>query len=123
MDYLVAGEEVDCKWSVKLGGWMIPTRPIDKICLLVWADDYSSKYSIGLVRPPVSSWAHRTRTGSVGSAWPVWTHDLACEDGDLPENILLHLSAGGPGQRSSSEIGQQRVNELFRRVQRRDRSS
>ena len=28
MDYLVAGEEVDAKWSMRSGGWMIPVEAV-----------------------------------------------------------------------------------------------
>jgi hypothetical protein len=120
MDYLVAGEQVDCKWSMKLGGWMIPTEAIGKLCLLVWADDYTSKFSIGMVRatdellgPPNKDKKCRlTQAGQSTIRWLV-------EEGDLPENLLLHISAEDRDAIFAQKSGQQRVNELFRRVQRR----
>lgn len=120
MDYLVAGEQVDCKWSMKLGGWMIPTEAIDKLCLLVWADDYSSKFSIGLVRttedllgPPNKD--KKCRLTLAGQSTITWL----VEEGDLPENLLLHISDEDRSAIFAPRSGQQRVNELFRRVQRR----
>ncbi|WP_067544670.1 NaeI family type II restriction endonuclease [Nocardia crassostreae] len=39
MDYSIAGFKVDCKYSQKFGGWMIPPEAVGHLCLLVWADD------------------------------------------------------------------------------------
>ena len=39
MDYLVDGEEVDAKWSIRSGGWMIPTEAVGELCLCMTADD------------------------------------------------------------------------------------
>ncbi len=50
MDYLVAGEEVDAKWSMKSGGWMIPTEAVGELCLCMTADDARSTFSVGIVR-------------------------------------------------------------------------
>ena len=32
MDYSVAGQEVDAKWSKRYGGWMIPTEGVGHLC-------------------------------------------------------------------------------------------
>ena len=50
MDYRIAGFEVDCKYSQTLGRWMIPREAVGHLCLLVWADDQQSKWSVGLIR-------------------------------------------------------------------------
>ena len=50
MDYLVAGEQVDCKWSMSKGKWMIPKEAVGQLCLVVWGDDQTSTFSVGLVR-------------------------------------------------------------------------
>ena len=50
MDYLVAGEDVDAKWSMKSGGWMIPTEAVGELCLCMTADDERSVFSVGIVR-------------------------------------------------------------------------
>ncbi|RGD58237.1 restriction endonuclease [Kitasatospora xanthocidica] len=120
MDYEIAGVEVDCKYSQLFGGWMIPPEAMGHLCLVVWADDYRSKWSAGLVRirPEILNGggnrdlkltiqaAHRNRI-----AW-LW------KDAALPENVLLHLDSATrsqvliPGRRQ----GQKRVNQLFRLV-------
>ena len=33
MDYSVAGQEVDAKWSKRFGGWMIPREAVGHLCL------------------------------------------------------------------------------------------
>ncbi len=44
MDYLVAGEDVDAKWSMRSGGWMIPTEAVGELCLCMTADDDRSDF-------------------------------------------------------------------------------
>ena len=43
MDYLVDGQDVDAKWSIKSGGWMIPTEAVRELCLCMTADDDRSR--------------------------------------------------------------------------------
>ncbi|GGZ50178.1 hypothetical protein GCM10010387_50650 [Streptomyces inusitatus] len=50
MDYRIAGVDVDCKYSQQFGGWTIPPEARGHLCLLVWADDYTSRWSVGLLR-------------------------------------------------------------------------
>jgi len=50
MDYLVDGQEVDAKWSIRSGGWMIPTEAVGELCLCMTADDRRSTFSVGIVR-------------------------------------------------------------------------
>jgi hypothetical protein len=133
MDYLIEGIEVDCKFSQKPYGWMIPPEALDEICLVVWADDHRGVWSAGLLR---AARAQLTTSGNVTKKgnrdgkfrltkehrplvnW-LW-HEAALE-----ENLLLHIDkqtqaailAAGAGWKRSP--GQARVNELFRRVQRR----
>ncbi|MXZ52248.1 MAG: hypothetical protein F4Z34_03565 [Acidimicrobiaceae bacterium] len=50
MDYLVDGQEVDAKWSMRSRGWMIPTEAVGELCLCLTADDNRSTFSVGIVR-------------------------------------------------------------------------
>ncbi len=43
LDYQIAGIEVDCKYSQKLFGWMIPPQAYGHLCLLLWAHDDTPK--------------------------------------------------------------------------------
>ncbi|MFF5138980.1 NaeI family type II restriction endonuclease [Streptomyces sp. NPDC013157] len=121
MDYLIGGVEVDCKYSQQFGGWMIPPEAQGHVCLLVWADDHTSRWSAGLVRIR-REWLTSGRNRDVKLTikaerrkeirW-LW------RDVDLPENILLHMPAADRDAVFGSSSGQARINELFRRVQQR----
>lgn len=122
MDYLIAGHEVDAKWSMRAGGWMIPREAVGELCLCMTADDERSTFSVGIVRadqqalrPTSNQDKKRYLTdAAVGSiAWIV-------RDGPLPENLLLHLDPRTREQiLAVGASGQQRVNELFRHVRER----
>ena len=119
MDYLVDGQEVDAKWSIRSGGWMIPTEAVGELCLCMTADDRRSTFSVGIVRADETN----LRTGAnkdkkrqfntQGIAAMSWL----ANPGKLPENLLLHLSEETRSAILDYDLsGQQRVNQLFRRV-------
>ncbi|MFE2556924.1 NaeI family type II restriction endonuclease [Streptomyces sp. NPDC059352] len=121
MDYRIAGIEVDCKYSQKFGGWMIPPEAQDHLCLLVWADDSKSRWSAGLFRVK-DEWLNRGNNRDLKLtvkadhrdkiAWLWW-------DAELPENVLLHMPAADRDAVFAQKSGQARLNELFRRAQNR----
>ncbi|WP_437073179.1 NaeI family type II restriction endonuclease [Streptomyces sp. enrichment culture] len=121
MDYRIAGVEVDCKFSQRFGGWMIPPEARGHVCLLVWADDYRSRWSAGLFRVR-EEWLNR---GSNRDAKLTVKSDhrdkimWLWKDESLPENILLHMNPSDRAAVYSLQSGQRRLNELFRRVQKR----
>ena len=49
-DYRIAGVQVDCKYSMKPFGWMLPPEVIGEIALLVTANDEASTWGAGLLR-------------------------------------------------------------------------
>ncbi|MFE9723770.1 NaeI family type II restriction endonuclease [Streptomyces sp. NPDC005794] len=120
MDYRIEGIDVDCKYSQTFGAWMIPPEAEGHLCLLVWADDYESRWSAGLLRIErawLNGGTNRDMKFTVKAehrskiTW-LW------KDATLPENILLHLDDATreriliPGKQK----GQARVRELFRSV-------
>ena len=119
MDYLVDGEEVDAKWSMRSRGWMIPTEAVGELCLCITADDDRSTFSVGIVRADEANLRTSTnrdkkrRFNDKGFAAMAWL----ANPGDLPENLLLHLSEETRSAILDYDLsGQQRVNQLFRRV-------
>lgn len=42
LDFVIAGQKVDCKFSLGGYAWMIPIEARDRLCLLLTADDASS---------------------------------------------------------------------------------
>lgn len=119
MDYLVAGEEVDAKWSMRSGGWMIPTEAVGELCLCLTADDARSTFSVGMVRADeenlrrTANKDRKRQFNDDGKRLMVWL----VNPGDLAENLLLRLSEEERSAILDSRLsGQQRVNQLFRRV-------
>ncbi|WP_081241001.1 NaeI family type II restriction endonuclease [Streptomyces viridosporus] len=120
MDYRIAGVEVDCKYSQKFGGWMIPPEARGHICMLVWADDYKSQWSAGLFRVR-EDWLNRgsNRDAKLTIKAEHRKKIMWLWEGKLAENILLHMNRSDRMAVYAFNSGQQRLNELFRRVQKR----
>nr|WP_272925601.1 MULTISPECIES: NaeI family type II restriction endonuclease [unclassified Streptomyces] len=119
MDFRIADIEVDCRFSHALGGWLFPPETLGHICLLVWADDDRSRWSVGLLRVRrewLNAGYNRDRKATLRAehrnkiAW-LW------HDAELQENVLLHLSDTDREAVFASTSGQGRLNEFFRRVQ------
>lgn len=121
LDYTIAGHEVDCKYSQTSGGWMIPNEARGELCLVVTADDRASSWSAGVVRMTPErlrgSVNRDAKTGlnARGREEISWLH----MESALPPNVLLQLDQQTVEAIFAPKSGQQRVNELFRRVQRR----
>lgn len=119
MDYLVAGSEVDAKWSMRSGGWMIPTEAVGELCICMTADDNRSNFSVGIVRADEIRLGNsrnqdkKRRLNTEGLAAISWL----VQEGKLVENLLLNLD---PATRAAildhNLSGQRRVNQLFRHV-------
>ncbi|MEU3502140.1 NaeI family type II restriction endonuclease [Streptomyces hundungensis] len=121
MDYRIAEIDVDCKYSQQFGGWMIPPEAKDHLCLLVWADDYKSQWSAGLLRIK-QEWLNTGNNRDMKLTIKaehrskiLWLWHSA----PLPENILLHMADEDRQAVLAPSSGQARLDELFRRVQRR----
>ncbi|MCX4508847.1 NaeI family type II restriction endonuclease [Streptomyces sp. NBC_01619] len=119
MDYQVSGIDVDCKYSQQYGGWMIPPEAMGHLCLLVWADDYKSRWSAGLLRIR-DEWLNRGNNRDMKLTVKaehrnkiLWIRHQA----ELPENVLLHMNPDDRAAVFARKSGQARLNELFRRVQ------
>ncbi|WP_411110224.1 NaeI family type II restriction endonuclease [Streptomyces sp. c-19] len=121
MDYQISGIDVDCKYSQQFGGWMIPPEALGHLCLLVWADDYKSQWSAGLLRIR-DEWLNvgnnRDKKLTVKAEhrnkilW-LWHKQ------ELPVNALLHMDPVDRAAVFEASSGQARLNELFRRYQQR----
>ena len=120
LDYTIAGVDVDCKFSHRLGGWMIPPEADGKLMLLVQASDEDGTWSAGLVRAaaenlsPAGNRDGKRALNERGRAAVRWLHARA----PLQENALTRLPDRDVEAIFARPSGQQRVNELFRRAQR-----
>jgi Restriction endonuclease NaeI len=120
LDYTIAGADVDCKFSHRLGGWMIPPEADGQLMLLVQASDEDGTWSAGLLRAtaenlsPAGNRDGKRALNDRGRAAVCWLHHRA----PLQENALIRLAERDVAAIFASASGQQRVNELFRRAQR-----
>ena len=119
LDFEIAGHEVDCKYSMRAGGWMIPMEAVGELCLVVTADDRAARWSAGVVRcteDRLTMGGNRDRKRSITSSgqehirW-IWS------DAEMPPNVLLQLDPPALDRILSHKSGQARLNELFRLVQ------
>ncbi|WP_419552666.1 NaeI family type II restriction endonuclease [Candidatus Poriferisodalis sp.] len=121
LDFSIAGLEVDCKYSQRIGGWMIPLEAHDEICMVLWASDDESAWKMGVVRalPGLLSDGRnrdsKTTLNAAGREAICWIF----RHGQLAENTLLHLAEDIVSQIMSSDSGAERVRRLFQLVQRR----
>jgi len=119
LDYRITGIEVDCKYSQRLNGWMIPPEATGHICLLVWSEDTATPtWSFGLVRASeefLNAGANRdgkrtlNKAGRESIKW-LW------ENAELTPNVLLQLERETVDSIMGMKHGTERVNELFRRA-------
>ncbi len=120
LDYTIAGADVDCKFSHRLGGWMIPPEADGQLMLLVQASDEDGTWSAGLLRAvseylsPAGNRDGKRALNDRGRAAVCWLHHRAA----LAENALIRLPERDVAAIFAWPSGQQRVNELFRRAQR-----
>jgi Restriction endonuclease NaeI len=120
LDYTIASVDVDCKFSQRLGGWMIPPEADGQLVLLVQASDEDGTWSAGLLRVteenlrPAGNRDLKRALNDRGRAAVHWLHARA----PLQENALIKLPERDVLAVFGFPSGQQRVNELFRRAQR-----
>ncbi len=122
LDYNIDGVEVDAKWSMRLGGWMIPTEAVGQLCICLTGDDETGTFSVGVIRTTAERLTGKVnkdgkgRLSESGLGAAVWL----VEHGELPENLLMHLSDETRNAILDPDLSRQRrVVELFHRVQER----
>ena len=120
LDYRIAGEDVDCKWSMAFGGWMIPPEAQGKVCMLVWGDDQASRWSLGLVRADpkiLNLGANRDQKATIRADAREARIRWVWRDAELPPNVLLQLPQEEVERILGHRHGTQKVNDLFRVAQ------
>lgn len=145
LDWQIAGQDVDCKFSKDLGGWEIPMEmyrcadhgarqgKADHPALLIWLNDDRSQWAAGLltITDERLRWRHGSATGDRSRAYNRdnkrrLADPTAAEiywlwggvQADLPRNLLLQMNAAARERIfSHPRSGQARVDQLFREVQ------
>lgn len=124
-DYRIAGVQVDCKYSMKPYGWMLPPEVIGEIALLVTGNDAASTWRAGLLRiTPENTRGTQNRDAKTSlsqlgrqrirwlwSAHPGLAPNLFHQLDSETRSAIFNAKA-----RRGNQHGQARVNELFRRV-------
>lgn len=119
LDYRIADEEVDCKYSQKSGDWMIPQEAMGHLCLVATANDQAAKWSVGLIRiqkhvlTPGENRDTKRTLSAQGCKSILWLF----EDHDLPPNILLQLPRANVDELMQLRSGQRRIDQIFRIAQ------
>lgn len=119
LDLLIDGHEVDVKNTVT-GNWMIPTEAVDEVCLLIFGDEPSAKFSVGLIRasecylnPGKNKDGKRSiskKNGFKSIFWLIYNRAL-------PQNFFLEMGDAARTAVLTGRSGAARVRELFRRMQ------
>jgi hypothetical protein len=118
LDYRIAGIEVDCKYSQRLNGWMIPPEAQGHLCLVVWAEDNADpKWSMGIVRAAteyLNTGGNRDKKATLNESGRnaiTWLF----QEQPLPPNVLLQLDKVALDKIFAyKKSGVKRINELFR---------
>ncbi|GAB3953248.1 hypothetical protein GCM10029976_093060 [Kribbella albertanoniae] len=121
-DYQIAGVQVDCKFSQKIGGWEFGPELVGHLGLVVWANDLQSIWRAGLVRASTGILRESTNRDAkrkltqTGLAQVRWLWD---SHPGLEPNQILQMD---PIQReriySAGPSGQARLDQLCRELQR-----
>lgn len=48
LDYQISGIDIDCKYSMTMGSWMIPREAVGHLLLVGQADDKLSEWNLGI---------------------------------------------------------------------------
>lgn len=117
-DFSVAGIDVDCKWSLELGGWMVPVEGVDQLTLVTHGNDHSRQLSVGLVRMlDHRLCSGRNRDGKRSFRKGALSDVVWLVNGPLlPENLLLSLTSAERARIQNAGGGTKRLAELFRIV-------
>ena len=120
LDFLIAGHEIDAKYSFRMGSWMLPPESFGELLLVCTASDEKSEWALGVVRatedrrrPGANRDAKSglNRLGLSQVTWLKWAERL-------PPNVLLDTPPDDLKQIFRPGLsGQRRLLELFRRVE------
>lgn len=119
LDYEIAGVDVDCKYSFKDGGWMLPPESWGKLVLVATASDVLSTWSVGIVRVTEANRRVSVNRDGKTSLSPAGRLDVTWvfRDAEFAPNVLLQLDDESVAAIYSKSTGQSRLDELFRRAE------
>lgn len=116
LDTLIAGVEVDFKWSFQ-SVWEIPTEAVGEVCLLIGGRG-DEEFAVGLLRTdgellnPGKNKDGKRTISALGKRRATWLVERA----PLPRNFLATLPLGVRDFVMRGQSGQERVRRLFNNV-------
>lgn len=118
LDFSICGHDVDAKYSMRFGGWMIPVEAQGKLCMLVHADDLRSVWSLGVIRAELGylNSPNRDRKRTINSQYLDRARWIF-RDAALPENTLLQLPEADREEIEREPAGRRRVAALMRKAE------
>jgi hypothetical protein len=118
LDYRVLGHDIDCKYSQKVNGWMLPPECFGHLLLVATSSDEKGTWSLGIVRASDENRREKANRDKKTQLNPRGTSQIQWlfRDAQLPPNILLSLDARTIGRIFAPASGQARINELCRLV-------
>lgn len=118
LDYRISGIDVDCKFSQRMYGWMIPPEAMGHLLVVGFVDDKASEFAFGIVRADTGHCRTAANRDAKVQLNPLGRDAVRWIErpGDLPPNVLLQCGEETLAAIFAPRSGQQRVNELFRRV-------
>jgi hypothetical protein len=114
-DYLIAGHQVDAKWSQTLGAWMLPPEVFGELALVATGNDSRAMWSLGLIRVTQdvrTQSANRDRKSQLNDRGRRSVHWL-WRDAPLPPNVLLQLPRDAVDSIFEDNSGTRRTHQLF----------
>lgn len=121
LDFSIGGVDVDCKWSMNLYAWEIPMEMYsrgDKIALLIWGNEDSARWALGLLRiseamlkPAGRQRDGKRRLSADGCANITWVY----RNMPMIRNTLVHRPDVARKMRDARS-GQQAVRTIFREI-------
>jgi hypothetical protein len=115
LDTNINGYEVDIK-NTTGSNWMIPREATNEICLLAQTSDQDGTFSVGLLRcseDNLSLGGNRDQKKSVSASGKkniLWL----VKDGQMPENVFLHMNPETRDRIFNAGGAARRLAELFR---------
>jgi len=119
LDYKIAGVDVDCKYSFKDGGWMLPPESWGRLILVATANDELSTWSVGVIRVTEANRRISVNRDGKSSLSPAGRLAITWlfRHAEFAPNVLLQLDEESIEAIFAKKTGQSRLDELFRQAE------
>ncbi len=115
-DFVIAGHQVDAKWSQADGAWMLPPEVFGELALVATGSDQESAWSLGLIRVTEQFRRETVNRDQKSQLNPLGRSSIQWlwRGAPLRPNVLLQLPREVVDDMLALRHGTQRVDQLFR---------